>query len=61
MSWPASVLKPKDSTGTSLTQGERSLVLTSLSGQRVTVIEGSDNTTVDSVLGWVQAEAAEEE
>ena len=41
--------------------GEKSLVLTSLTGQRVTVIVGADNATPDSVLGWIQPEEPEAE
>ena len=45
------------SEGTSLTnRGKVSLALVARTGLRVTVIEGVDNATVDSVLGWVLVE-----
>ncbi|MCH8920369.1 MAG: hypothetical protein IIA23_06625, partial [Chloroflexi bacterium] len=45
------------SEGSSLAnRGAVSLVLVSNTGLRVTVIEGADNATVDSVLGWVSVE-----
>jgi hypothetical protein len=45
------------SDGSSLANpGEGSLVLVSLTGQRVTVIVGADNAGADTVLGWVKAD-----
>jgi hypothetical protein len=45
------------SDGSSLANpGEGSLVLVSLTGQRVTVIAGAENAGPDTVLGWVKAD-----
>ncbi len=45
------------SEGSSLTnRGKVSLALVASTGLRVTVIEGVDNATVDSVLGWMLVE-----
>ena len=37
-------------------RGSVSLALVARTGLRVTVIEGADNATVDSVLGWLKVE-----
>jgi hypothetical protein len=55
-------LAVQHNTGSSLINaGTQSLVLVSQTGQRVTVIEGRDNSNADSVLGWVAPQAAEGE
>jgi len=58
----ASWLAIQHNAGSSLANpGAQSLVLVSQTGQRITIMEGFDNSNVDAVLGWVAPSAPDAE